>query len=225
MFTGIVQAKGRIAEIRRQSGGVRLIVDRRGWQPPGLQLQPGDSVCISGVCLTLVDASCEGADGGLLHFDVIVETLNKTTLGSLRPGSTVNLEPSLTANTAMGGHFVQGHIDGVGEIIGVQRGEDWRVAVRPPADLMDYIVPKGSIAIDGISLTVASVAGDHFDVALIPTTLELTTLGDAAEGLGVNLETDIVSKTVVNFLRRREEALAEKRQPITVQTLRAAGFV
>lgn len=138
-----------------------------------------------------------------MHFDVIAETLAKTSLGRRKPGDAVNLEPSLTLDTPIGGHFLQGHVDATGTVARVQAGADYRLTIRPPRDLMDYIVPKGSIAIDGVSLTVAGVQNDVFEVALIPTTLAITTLGATIAGDEVNLEADILSKTVVNYLRQR----------------------
>ncbi|MCX5660607.1 MAG: riboflavin synthase [Planctomycetota bacterium] len=229
MFTGIVQAKGSVASVRPQPAGVRLAIDPRGWRPAGgLALALGDSVCVSGVCLTLASL-----DAGQLHFDVINETLTKTTLGSLGAGQTVNLEPSLTANTPMGGHFMQGHVDGVGVVSQIKNDPgDWRVTVTPPAELADYVIPKGSIAIDGVSLTLASTAAGTFDVALIPTTLKLTTLGDLRVGSRVNLEADILAKTVVHYLRRvtagGSGAPGVPRSPadaaLTLDGLRRAGF-
>jgi riboflavin synthase len=199
MFTGIVQTRGYVAALDRNAFGVRLAIDPRGWKPRGAELLKGDSVCVSGVCLTLVEFSPRG-----LEFDVIAETLAKTTLGGLAVGSEVNLEPSLTANTPMGGHFLQGHVDGVGTIINVlATPAQYRITVAPPAEMMDYIIPKGSVSIDGVSLTLASVGKNDFDVALIPTTLEMTTLGDAKAGDRVNLEADILAKTIVHYLRRQ----------------------
>jgi len=197
MFTGIVQAKGRILSLDPTTAGVRLVVDRSSWKPRH-EASPGDSICVSGVCLTLVMG-----DAHAMHFDVIAETLSKTSLGRRKPGDAVNLEPSLTPNTPIGGHFMQGHVDATGVVSRVQTGGDYRLTIRPPQELMDYVVPKGSIAIDGVSLTIADVQRETFEVALIPTTLELTTLGATTAGDEVNLEADILSKTVVNYLRRR----------------------
>lgn len=197
MFTGIVQAQASIASIDKSSAGVRLVLDRSRWTPRH-EPSHGDSICVSGVCLTLVKG-----DARSLHFDVIAETLSKSSLGRRRVGEPVNIEPSLTADTPIGGHFMQGHVDATGIVTHIQTGLDWRVTVRAPADVMDYIVPKGSIAIDGVSLTIATAHADAFEVALIPTTREITTLGSLKVGDEVNLEADILSKTVVNYLRRR----------------------
>jgi riboflavin synthase len=199
MFTGIVQARGRVAAAERNAFGVRLVIDTQGWMPGNTTLKHGDSICVSGVCLTLVTQDARG-----LHFDVIGETLAKTTLGDLAPGSSVNIEPSLTPTSQLGGHFLQGHVDGVGTITKVARSaEEVRITVEPPKELVDYIVPKGSIAIDGVSMTIAAVKDGQFELALIPTTLQLTTLGLAKEGDRANLEADILAKTIVHYLRLR----------------------
>lgn len=223
MFTGIVQAKGTVARIDRNPFGVRLVIDRSNWAPPNdYQPEHGHSICISGVCLTVVED-----DATTLSFDVIAETLEKTTLGDLAVGSPVNLEPSVTPNQPLGGHFMQGHVDGVGEITNIYSGEDeWRTTVKPPADLMPYVIPKGSVAIDGISLTLAAVHDDSFEVALIPTTLELTTLGTNKVGDKCNLEADIISKTIVCSLHRqlRGGLPSDDNPGVTMDLLREAGF-
>jgi len=218
MFTGIVQAKCRLAALEDRPFGKRLVIDCADWTPPaGYTPAAGDSICISGTCLTVV----EFADNRL-HFDVIAETLDKTKLGDLRQGDHINIEPSVTPNQPLGGHFMQGHVDGVGTITRViNMAEESRVTVRPPADLMPYIIPKGSVAIDGISLTLASIGAGEFDVALIPTTLELTTLGAAEVGQRVNLEADIIAKTVVTTLQR----MVAGGEEVSFEMLRQAGFV
>lgn len=236
MFTGIVQQRGRVASIRKQPSGIRLIVDPAGWSPPGIELGLGDSICISGVCLTLAHLA-----PGELGFDVIPETLAKTTLGQLRKGSPVNLEPSLTATSQLGGHFVQGHVEGVGRVVGVKRSRgERRLRIVPPADLVPYIIPKGSITLDGVSMTVAAVIDDAFEVALIPTTIRLTTLGLAEVGSRINIETDIISRTIVHHLQTMAEAAPPEaelskapkksgtkksaRSAVTRARLRRAGF-
>lgn len=218
MFTGIVQAVGRIVALQRQPSGIRLTVDRSHWHPAH-EPEVGDSVCVSGVCLTLVERG-----DATLSFDVIAQTLALTKLGSLAVGDGVNLEPSVTASQPLGGHFMQGHIDGVGIAQPVDaRDDEWRIAVKPPEQLADYIVPQGSIAIDGVSLTIASVdaATGAFEVALIPTTLKLTTLGRVRAGDPLNLEADILAKTVVHYLRRRDAAGGG----VTRGLLEQAGFI
>jgi riboflavin synthase len=204
--------------MQRNSFGMRLTVDRQGWTPRHVTLSLGDSICVSGVCLTLA-----AFDDCTMAFDVIAETLRFTTLGDKQPGSEVNLEPSLSPSTPMGGHMVQGHVDGVGNITAIESSPtEWRVTVTPPRELMEFIVPKGSITVDGISLTVASVTEASFDIALIPTTLDVTTLGKAKVGDRVNLETDIVSRTIVYWLRQFSAGASDG--DVTLEQLRAAGF-
>ncbi len=221
MFTGIVQGKGRVAEIREQPLGVRFVVDRQNWNPPGIELSHGDSVCVSGVCLTLVNVSPT-----TLEFDVIAETLAKTKLGELSPGSEVNLESSLTPQQQMGGHFVQGHVEGMGMVRRViASNEEWRLTIEAPEALRPCIVPKGSVAVDGVSMTVAAVSPTTFDIALIPTTLKLTTLGDAKVGERINIETDIVSRTIVFHLQRMLTAESRGDVPrVTRSLLQRAGL-
>ncbi len=218
MFTGIIQARGRVALVeRRAQGGMRLMVSC----PQGFNPLPahGDSVCVSGVCLTVISADHE-----TLGFDVVAETLAKTTLGDLQQGSGVNLEAAVTPTTPMGGHFVQGHVDGGGRVTRVHSQPDqWRITVEPETpELMRAVVPKGSVALEGVSLTVAAVHEGGFDVALIPATLGLTTLGSLQEGDRVNIETDMVAKTITHWLERR---FAGQGDTVTMQTLREAGFL
>ncbi|QQE11678.1 riboflavin synthase [Planctomycetota bacterium] len=235
MFTGIVQAKGRIAEMQDIAMGKRLVVDRSAWKPandyvPG----QGESICCSGVCLTVIDWT-----DTTLSFDVIAETLAVTKLGDLNVGDEINMEPAVFPNQPLGGHFMQGHVDAVGEIVEIQKSDDEvRVRVKPPAELMPYVVYKGSIALDGISLTIATVDVDSmtFEVALIPETLTVTTLGTAKVGDRLNLEADIISKTVVHNLNlaalgklvlgKDEDEKAKKQSKVTIEMLKnAGGFV
>lgn len=193
MFTGLVQHRGRVIESRPAAAGRSLLIDAGGWDH---QPAHGESIAVSGCCLTVAGLSP-------LRFDVIQQTLKVTTLGDLRSGSAVNLEHSVTPATLMGGHLVQGHVDGVGVVCELaDDAEGVRLRIDAPSDLMDYLVPKGSIAVDGVSLTLAEVLDDGFVVALIPTTLQLTTLGLAAPGDRVNLEADLVVKTIVHQMRR-----------------------
>lgn len=204
MFSGIIQTTGRVVAVEATPAGRRITLDPGSW---GRQPRVGDSICVSGCCLTL---AAEVGPEGVLAFDAIPETLAKTTLGGLAPGGRVNLEPSVTAATSMDGHMVQGHVEGVGEVVGVLSEGEYRVRIAPPAALMACIVPKGSVGVDGVSLTVAEVspAGGWFEVALIPTTLDLTTLGGLRVGSRVNLETDILARTVVHVLRHYRGLLA-----------------
>lgn len=205
VFTGLVQAVGRVAEVQRHGRGpaasVRLRVDGGSW---GYRPELGDSIAVDGVCLTAAEigAGRSGRRGRAgVAFDVVPETLAKTTLGNLKVGDRVNLEHAVTAATLMGGHFVQGHVDGVGRVVSVREGPDWRVRVRVPRELRPLMIPKGSVCVDGVSLTIAAVHADGFEVALIPTTLELTTLADLREGDGVNIEADMLVKAVASVLR------------------------
>ncbi len=209
MFTGIVQHLGVVAEIHSTDSGSRLGIDSRHWQH---HPAPGESIAVNGCCLTSTAPSDhpEPSSGDdLLRFDVIHQTLGLTTLGELAVGDPVNLGPAVTPTTLLGGHVVQGHIDGVGVVGAIESaGSDRRLRIEPPPELMEYIIPQGSIAVDGVSLTVAEVGESFFEVALIPTTLDLTTLGQAEQGQRVNLETDYLVKTVVHWLRRQHtEAL------------------
>jgi riboflavin synthase len=176
MFTGIVRDLGRVASF----DGSRLIVDTE------IDAGLGDSVSINGTCLTVV------ANDGGLSFDVVSETLSRTTLGELSTGDAVNLEPALRAGEPLGGHIVQGHVDAVGRVRGI--GEP--VWIDAPADVLRYCVEKGSIAVDGVSLTIAALDDAGFAVALVPHTLAVTTLGQAQPGTSVNLEIDILAKYV-----------------------------
>lgn len=178
--------------------GVRLAFRADGWTHVP---SAGDSISVSGVCLTL--AADPAATGSLLLFDAVPETLRVTTLGRLNPGSRVNLEHSATPQTLMGGHIVQGHVEGLAKVEAVERGAEHRLRLGPPAQLMESITPRGAVALDGVSLTVASVdpRAGTFEVALIPTTLERTTLGRLRPGDAVNIETDVVVRAAVHWLR------------------------
>jgi riboflavin synthase len=197
MFTGIVERTVHVAAVSEGTGFVRLNLAAQ-W--PDVKL--GDSVAVNGVCLTVADIAKP-----LLGFDVIPETLSKTNLGLLKPGDLVNVERSLRAGDRMDGHFVQGHVDGTARLVDqIGNDEEWRLRVQPPGALMKFVVPKGSVTIDGVSLTVAAVSADRFEVALIPTTLKLTTLGSRETGWPFNFEADILSKTIVTWLERQRGA-------------------
>ena len=183
MFTGLVQARGTVASL----DGGRLRIEAR------LELAPGDSVAVNGVCLTAVDPDERGFEA-----DVVGETLERTSLGALAEGEPVNLELPLRATDRLGGHVVQGHVDGTGTV--ERPGARLRVAAGP--ELLRYVVEKGSIAIDGVSLTVAAVDEEGLEVALIPETLERTTLGALDAGRRVNLEVDVLAKYVEKLTTR-----------------------
>ncbi len=191
MFTGLVREVGTVASME----GGRLTIQAPA-TAQGVQL--GDSIAIDGVCLTVV-----ACDDSSLAFDAVPETLARTALGTLDQGSRVNLEPALRAGDALGGHYVQGHVDGVGSVVSVgPEGEGRRVRFEAPAELLKYIVEKGSIAVQGTSLTVAAVDDTGFEVALIPHTLQETTLGELVPEQPVNLETDVLAKYVEKLLPR-----------------------
>ncbi|MEJ7794168.1 MAG: riboflavin synthase [Nocardioides sp.] len=199
MFTGIVEELGTVAAIDEQGDAVRLSI-RADRVLEDVSL--GDSISVNGCCLTVTAVA-----DGVWTADVMQETLDKTSLRGSAPGDRVNLERAATLGTRMGGHLVQGHVDGVGEILsrtpsehdGIKR---WEVlAVSLPAHLAPYLVDKGSIAVDGVSLTVVEAAADHFTVSLIPETLTRTTLGNRAQGERVNLEVDVIAKHVAKLVR------------------------
>jgi riboflavin synthase len=195
MFTGIVRERGTVAALEPVEDGMRLVVEAPE-TAGGTAI--GDSISISGVCLTAVDVS-----DGQVAFDAVPETLARTTLGAAVGGTEVNVEPALRAGEPLGGHYVQGHVDGVGAVRAVEReGEGLRVAIEAPHDLLRYCVLKGSIAVDGVSLTIAGLADVAFEVALVPHTLEVTTLGTLALGDRVNLEVDVLAKYVERLTAR-----------------------
>ena len=197
MFTGLVEGQGKVAAIVPEGDAIRLDIAMPDEMHSGLGI--GDSVSINGCCLTVIDLSGENA-----AFQAGTETLSKTNLGRLAEGHPVNLERSLPVDGRLGGHFVQGHVDGVGEVTGIDRDGEWvTMWFRVPVDLAKFLVPKGSVAVDGISLTVVNVEDDRFSVALIPHTLEVTTLGIRAIGDAVNIETDILGKYVERLLAAR----------------------
>ncbi len=193
MFTGIIEEVGTIEAIRGGHGLKRL--DIRAPRTSG-DLSVGASVAVEGVCLTAVEVG-----EGSFAVEVVPETLARTTLGARDVGDRVNLERPMAASGRFDGHIVQGHVDGVGEVVAVfAEGEGRRLRVRPPAALRRYLVEKGSVTIDGVSLTVAALDADTFEVALIPHTLDVTTLADRVAGDGVNLEVDIIAKYVERLL-------------------------
>lgn len=188
MFTGLIQGQGRILELTRTDDGVRLTVD----SDLAADLAPGDSVAVNGICLTATAIEEHG-----FAAEVMNETLARTSLAAVATGAAVNLELPLRAGDRLGGHVVQGHVDGVGSVRAViADGFARRVEIDAPAGLMRYLVVKGSVAVDGVSLTVAALHDSSFSVSLIPETLERTNLGEAGIGARVNLEVDVLAKYV-----------------------------
>jgi riboflavin synthase len=196
MFTGIVEKTLSLANTADGPLCRRLTL-AADWN----DVRTGQSIAINGCCLTVAEMH-----GNHLGFDVIPETLDKTNLGLLRAGDAVNVERSMRIGDRIDGHFVQGHVDGKALLIDAKSGTDeWRLTLESPPHLTKYIVPKGSVTLDGVSLTVAAIRGNVFEVALIPTTLRLTTLGQKALGWPFNLETDVLSKTIITWLERQQE--------------------
>ncbi len=199
MFTGIVQERGRVAAVSGDDDGLRL---RVGAPRTAAGAAIGASVSINGCCLTVV-----AVDGGELAFDVVAETLRRTSLGRLAPGDAVNVEPAVRAGEPLGGHIVQGHVDGVGRVRRLApESAGARLEVECDPELLRYCVEKGSIAVEGVSLTVAELLDDAFSVALVPHTLEATTLGALQPGAEVNLEVDVVAKYVERLAARYDHA-------------------
>ena len=197
MFTGLIEGLGTIAGITAEPAGMAFAIE-----PAGLMIASdstaaiGDSVAINGCCLTIVSMT-----DSMWTFQAGKETLSKTNLGNLRLGDGVNLERSLPVNGRLGGHFVQGHVDGVGQVVQIDRDADWvTMGFRVPTSLSQLMVPKGSVAVDGISLTLVLVEPERFTVALIPHTLSVTNLGQRQIGQTVNIETDILGKYVHKLL-------------------------
>jgi riboflavin synthase len=185
VFTGIVRELGQVEAVERTEDGVRLRV--RGPQTAS-STSTGDSVAVNGVCLTAVEV-----EDGVVDFDIVPETLRRSTLGRLEAGAAVNLEPALKAGDPVGGHFVQGHVDGVARVRDVT---DEGLEIEAGPEILRYCVDKGSIAVEGVSLTIARLDGDAFTVALVPHTKEVTTLGGAGEGDELNVEVDMLAKYV-----------------------------
>lgn len=196
MFTGIIEELGRVKAIEHQSDAVRLTIEG----PLVVSdAHRGDSIAVCGTCLTVIEH-----DANQFTADVMKETLDKTSLSSIKVGDSVNLERAMTAETRFGGHVVQGHVDGVGEIISREPSENWEwLRIRIPRELMKYVVYKGSITLDGVSLTVNEVGDDFVGLSLIPETLAVTTLGSKAIGEKVNVEADVMAKHIERLLEAR----------------------
>jgi riboflavin synthase len=193
MFTGLISDMGEVERLEPRAGGARITI--RPTSLPVDELDHGESVACNGACLTVVERG-----GGRMTFDAVPETLARTTLGAWKQGTRVNLERALRLSDRLGGHLVQGHVDGVGKVLArVTEGLGARLTVSLPPGIAPLVAEKGSIAIDGVSLTVARAGRDRFEVALIPETLSRTTLGAAAPGTQVNLEADIVARHVARL--------------------------
>jgi len=213
MFTGIVKYVGKVQSVKpseAQQGARRLVIDA-GPITEGLAL--GHSVAVNGSCLTASEIQ-----GQAVGFDVVAETLSLTTLGGLVAGARVNLEPALKLNSGVDGHLVQGHVDGRATLAEIRRGREHVMVFTAARELTDQMVLKGSVAINGVSLTLTEATDGRFAVALIPTTLEETTLGELSAGDRVNIETDLIGKYVQKFLGKQSGG------GVTLDKLRDAGF-
>lgn len=218
MFTGIVQAVGKLLALEPRGGDVRLTVGTGALDMQGVV--PGDSIAVNGVCLTAVVRNADR-----FAADVSRETLSLTTLGDLGIGSQVNLEKALTLSTPLGGHLVSGHVDGVGEVL--ERHQDarsWRFRMQAPAELARYIAHKGSICVDGVSLTVNRVKGREFDLNIVPHTMEQTIVGGYRQGSRVNLEVDLVARYLERLILG-DKAAAPESSGMTAAFLAEHGFL
>ena len=193
MFTGLVETVGTVASAARRAGSVRLTIES---DLPAGEVKPGDSIAVDGVCLT-----ASAIEGRRISYDAVAETLARTTLGAARAGRRVNLERALRLGDRVGGHLVQGHVDGTSRVLRIdRRGDDWRLRLDLPAPLARYVAAKGSVAIQGVSLTVAAVAAGSFEVALVPETISRTTLGSLAAGDEVHVEADLLARYLERLL-------------------------
>lgn len=216
MFTGIIQAVGKVKQLQKQGGDVLLQITCSAFDYEQIAL--GDSIAVNGVCLTVVQ---KGADG--FAADVSVETLEHTSLKQLCSGAPVNLECAVTSNTPLGGHLVSGHVDGVGEIIALREdARSTRYDVRVPAELAKYIAKKGSVCIDGVSLTVNDVNGAEFGINIIPHTQQHTIFANYRQGSPVNIEVDVIARYVERLLLG--ECAAEKGSKLSAEFLAEHGF-
>lgn len=218
MFTGVIQEMGAVVTVERPNAHNAVLSTRIRIEAPAIssRLKKGESVAVSGVCLTALDI-------GEMRFsaDLAQETLQRTSLGHLEPGSIVNLELPASAGDPIGGHIVQGHVDGTGKLLSldkIQEGEDWRLALDIPTELARYVIPQGSITVEGISLTVAAIAENRIEIAIIPHTYHVTNLRTLRSGALVNIETDVLAKYAEKM------ALAKKATPLSVAELIKLGF-
>ncbi len=218
MFTGIIQAVGEISALQPSGGDVRLHAKTHDLSLEDVAL--GDSICTNGVCLTVIELPGDG-----YWADVSVETLNFTTLGNLKPGSKVNLEKAMTPVSRLGGHIVSGHVDGVGEVVSLERdARSVRFVLRAPNELAKYIAHKGSICVDGTSLTVNAVNGAQFELNIIPQTVAETIFGDYTPGSPVNLEVDVIAR-YLERLMLGEAAADPQTSGVTMESLAENGFL
>lgn len=217
MFTGIIEELGRVAGVEQRGAGVRITIEAKIVTDGTLE---GDSISVNGVCLTAIDVrdSSFSADGSR-------ETLNRSTLGSLRVGSVVNLERAVTPQTRLGGHIVQGHVDARGQFVSAtEHGGSWTVRIAYPTEIARYLVFKGSVAVEGISLTIAELSDEYFEIAVIPKTWQVTNFSHLQPGDAVNLEADIIAKYVERILTVAPPAKQESASTLTLEKLAELGY-
>ena len=216
MFTGIIEESGKIAVMEKRGDGALIKIAANIVVENSVE---GDSIAVNGVCLTALNINRKGFSA-----DVSNETLNRSTLGKLTVGTRVNLERAVTPTTRLGGHIVQGHVDASGTFLGaIQEGRFWTVKIGFPTDIGQYLVYKGSVSVEGISLTIANLYPDSFEIAVIPKTWELTNLSSLKNGDAVNLEADVIAKYVERIMLYGGSAA--KTAPITMEKLNKLGFV
>jgi len=216
VFTGIIEELGKVQTLEKYPSGARIKVSA---SVVTFDSQEGDSIAVNGVCLTALDIKSDS-----FAADVSGETLRRSTLGNLKTGSKVNLERAATVSTRLGGHIVQGHVDAAGKFLNAnQSGDFWTVRVAFPPEIGQYLVYKGSITVEGISLTIANLADDYFEIAVIPKTWALTNLSTLKNGDAVNLEADIIAKYVERIMLYGSQS--KKGEGITVEKLQKLGFV
>ena len=215
MFSGIIEELGGVSSLSTNASGARIVVSAEIVTKDTIA---GDSISVNGVCLTALDITPHS-----FAADVSQETLDRSTVGSLRPGSFVNLERAVTPSTRLGGHIVQGHVDGTGKFLSAsESGGFWTLRVSYPKEIGQYLVYKGSIAVEGISLTIAKLTDEYFEIAIIPKTWEMTNLSGLKNGSDVNLEVDIIAKYVERILLYRDGP--DRSGNITIEKLRDLGF-
>jgi len=217
MFTGIIEELGRVRALEKRGEGARLVIEARNVMEG---TQEGDSIAVNGVCLTAIDVRADSfsADGS-------AETLQRSTLGHLRSGSVVNLERAVTPATRLGGHIVQGHVDARGRYLhATEYGGSWTVRIAYPKEMARYLVFKGSVAVEGISLTVAGLTDEYFEIAVIPKTWDVTNLAHLVPNDEVNLEADIIAKYVERILTVAPQLRAENQSSLTMEKLAELGY-
>lgn len=217
MFTGIIQRVAKVLDFRKGSAGAKVTIDLG---PMAQNVKFGESVAVNGACLTVI-----AIDGANVTFDIMAETLKVTTLGFIKAGDLANLEPAMQIGAKLEGHIVQGHVDGIAEVTNIKSAGEWTIEMTAPAVLLEQMVNKGSVAVNGVSLTLVNVTSSRFSVSLIPTSLEETNLKFLSAGDKVNIETDILGKYVLSYLKNLTNQGAKSSSRLTMDTLRESGFM